>query len=259
MRIVACQIDCAWEDKKANFTKVRSLLDSAAIQPGSLVVLPEMFATGFSMNVAGIHESEPSETEAFLAGTAKDYAVFILGGLVTQGADGRGRNEAAVFNPEGKQICRYCKIHPFSFAGETDHYASGSQITSFPWHDFVVAPFICYDLRFPEIFRIATQRGAHVLAVIANWPKRRVNHWIALLRARAIENQAYVVGVNRVGNDPKHAYPGRSLIIDPQGEILAEGSSDEQLVSATVDVAAVVSWRREFPALGDIRTAIVSP
>ena len=98
-----------------------------------------------------------------------------------------------------------------------------------------------------------------MLAVIANWPTRRVNHWVALLRARAIENQGYVVGVNRVGNDPKLAYPGRSLIIDPQGELLAEGSGDEQIVSAEVDVDSVISWRREFPALCDMRTKIDFP
>ena len=147
-------------------------------------------------------------------------------------ADGRGRNEAVVFNPEGKLICRYAKIHPFSFGGESKHYAPGTEIVSFQWHDFVAAPFICYDLRFPEVFRIATRRGAHLIAVIANWPAKRVSHWVALLQALAIENQAYVVGVNRVGNDPKLGYPGRSLIVDPQGEIVAEGS-DREFVSAT--------------------------
>jgi predicted amidohydrolase len=257
MRIVACQLDCAWEDPKANYARVRSLLEAASIPAGALIVLPEMFSTGFSMNVAGIHEQEPSETEAFLANAARHYQAFLLGGLVTRAPDGRGRNEAVVFDPDGKLFCRYCKIHPFSFGGETRHYAGGSEIVTFRWHDFVVAPFVCYDLRFPEIFRIATQRGAHLLAVIANWPARRVNHWVALLRARAIENQAYVVGVNRAGNDPKLAYPGRSLIIDPQGEVAAEGSEAEQMVSADVDLAKVISWRNEFPALRDMRAEFV--
>ena len=257
MKIVACQLDCAWEDKKANYAKVRSLLDAGTIPPGALVVLPEMFSTGFSMNVAAIRESEPSETETFLANAARHYGAFVLGGLVTQAADSRGRNEAVVFSPEGKLVCRYGKIHPFSFGGETKHYAAGTEVQNFQCNDLVVAPFVCYDLRFPEIFRIATLRGAHLLAVIANWPTKRVSHWIALLQARAIENQAYVVGVNRVGNDPKLAYPGHSLIIDPQGEIVAEGSGDEQLVSADVDVAKVISWRNEFPALRDMRTEFV--
>ncbi|MBI2948788.1 MAG: carbon-nitrogen family hydrolase [Verrucomicrobia bacterium] len=257
MRIVACQLDCAWEDKKANYAKVRSLLDAASIPAGALVVLPEMFSTGFSMNVAGIREAEPSETETFLANTARHCSAFVLGGLVTQAEDGRGRNEAVVFGPDGERLCRYGKIHPFSFGGETKHYAGGNEVVTFQWQDFVVAPFVCYDLRFPEIFRIATQRGAHLLAVIANWPTRRVNHWVALLQARAIENQAYVVGVNRVGNDPKLSYPGRSLIVDPQGEVLAEGSAEEQIVSGEVDVARVISWRNEFPALRDLRPEFV--
>ena len=258
MQIVACQPNCAWEDKKANYLRVQSLLDMAKPTPGALVVLPEMFATGFSMNVAGIHEGIPSETESFLATTAKDYGAFVLGGLVTRAADGRGRNEAVVFNPEGTLICRYAKIHPFSFGGESKHYAPGTAIVIFPWHDFVVAPFICYDLRFPEVFRIATRRGANLIAVIANWPTKRVSHWVALLRARAIENQAYVVGVNRVGTDPKLGYPGRSLIVDPQGEIVAEGSDREEFVSADVNLAKVNSWRNEFPALNDIRPGFVN-
>ncbi|MBI4661204.1 MAG: carbon-nitrogen family hydrolase [Verrucomicrobia bacterium] len=257
MKIVACQIDCVWEDKKANYAKVRSLLDAAAIPPGALVILPEMFSTGFSMNVAGIQESEPSETEAFLAGLAIHYGVFTLGGVVKPGAAGRGRNEAVVFNPAGKLISRYCKIHPFTFGGEANHYEGGEEIVTFPCGDFVVAPFICYDLRFPEIFRIATQRGAQLLAVIANWPAQRVHHWTALLQARAIENQAFVVGVNRTGDDPKLGYPGRSLIIDPRGEILADGAEEERVVSADVDVKQLIAWRNEFPSLRDMRTKFV--
>ncbi|MBM3841086.1 MAG: carbon-nitrogen family hydrolase [Verrucomicrobia bacterium] len=257
MKIIACQLDCVWEDKKANYARVRSLLDAASIPAGALIVLPEMFSTGFSMNVAGIRENNPSETETFLANAARHYRAFLLGGLVTRAEDGRGRNEAVAFDPNGMFLCRYAKIHPFSFGGETQHYAGGSEIVTFPWGDFVVAPFVCYDLRFPEIFRVATRRGAHLLAVIANWPTRRLNHWVALLRARAIENQAYVVGVNRVGNDPKLAYPGRSLIVDPQGEVVAEGSGEEQLVSAEVGVGRVISWRNEFPALGDMRSEFV--
>lgn len=257
MKIFYGQLDIAWEDKRANYKKVRALLESAAAPPESLVVLPEMFSTGFSMNVAGIREGAPSETERFLESVAREFRVFVLGGLVTPGKDGRGRNEAVVFHPDGKLLARYCKIHPFTFGGETQHYEAGSEIALFDWAGFNVAPFVCYDLRFPEIFRIGAKRGAQLFAVIANWPSKRMNHWITLLQARAIENQAYVVGVNRCGNDPKLSYPGRSLIIDPLGEIIADAGTGEAMAGAEVDPARIKAWRSEFPALPDMRREFV--
>lgn len=257
MKIFYGQLDIAWEDKRANYKKVRALLESAAAPPESLVVLPEMFSTGFSMNVPGIRENTPSETERFLESVAREFRVFVLGGLVTPGKDGRGRNEAVVFHPDGKLLARYCKIHPFTFGGETQHYEAGSEIALFDWAGFNVAPFVCYDLRFPEIFRIGAKRGAQLFAVIANWPSKRMNHWITLLQARAIENQAYVVGVNRCGNDPKLSYPGRSLIIDPLGEIIADAGTGEAMAGAEVDPARIKAWRSEFPALPDMRREFV--
>jgi predicted amidohydrolase len=115
-----------------------------------------------------------------------------------------------------------------------------------------VAPFVCYDLRFPEVFRSAVRKGAQVMAVIANWPAKRVEHWVTLLKARAIENQAYVIGVNRVGTDPKLTYPGRSLIVDPHGNVLADGGDKEAVIRAEIDAGVVDAWRRDFPALRDM-------
>jgi omega-amidase len=253
MRIIACQLDIVWENKTANFARVRRLLDKAELSEGSLVALPEMFSTGFSMNVPAIREESASETESFLRGLAREYKVFLLGGLVREGADRLGRNEAVVMTPAGETAARYCKIHPFSFGREKQHYTGGSSIVSFEWQQFRVAPFICYDLRFPEIFRLAARDGAQLFVVIANWPAGRVHHWTTLLQARAIENQAYVVGVNRTGKDPKLEYPGRSLIVDPRGAIIADGGPDEGVIGADVDVANVVEWRNEFPALQDMR------
>jgi omega-amidase len=252
MKVVCCQFNVAWEDKLANYAKVRSMLDASQITAGSLVVLPEMFSTGFSMNVSAIRESFPSETESFLSESARDRRIFILAGLVTAAPAGRGRNEAVVFTPNGTLLSRYSKIYPFTFGGESDHYVAGTEVVSFHWQEFVVAPFICYDLRFPEIFRKAVVRGAHLFVIIANWAAKRENHWVTLLRARAIENQAYVVGVNRCGNDPKIAYSGRSLIVDPLGEILVDAGDKEGLVSADLELPRLIAWRSEFPALKDM-------
>ena len=250
---IGLQLDLAWEDKPENYRKVREMLESAPPPPGSLVVLPEMFPTGFSMNVREIAEGPERETDRFYAEVAQRYGVFVLGGMVKLGSDGRGRNEAAAFGPDGREVARYCKIHPFTYGGETDHYSSGCEVVTFEWAGFTVAPFICYDLRFPEIFRHAARRGADLFAVIANWPQPREAHWVTLLQARAIENQAYVVGVNRCGHDPKLAYSGRSLIIDPRGAVLADGGNTEGVISADLDPEALQAYRRQFPALSDMR------
>ena len=136
-----------------------------------------------------ITDTSSRETYEFLSRTAADYGVFLVAGFVQNTSDMRGRNECIVFSPGGDSIAQYCKIHPFSYAGETKHYVSGEQITFFKWHEFTVSPFICYDLRFPEIFkRTAVVQGTQLFVVIANWPASRVQQWIALLKARAIEN-----------------------------------------------------------------------
>jgi len=253
MQVVCCQLDIAWEDRLANHEKVRAMLASEAPAARSLIVLPEMFASGFSMNVPALREGEAKETESFLGGLARQYHSAVVGGLVTAASDGRGRNEAVAMGPGGLPLERYCKLHPFSFAGEERHYATGQRVACFPWEGFTVAPFICYDLRFPEAFRQAVRRGADLMLVIANWPRERHEHWRTLLRARAIENQAYVVGVNRSGRDPHSDYAGGSMVVDPQGAILAQAGEEECLLRAELDPSAAKDSRAQFPALQDMR------
>jgi omega-amidase len=124
---------------------------------------------------------------------------------------------------------------------------------------FKIAPTICYDLRFPELYRHAVLAGADLITVIASWPAPRIAHWRALLIARAIENQAFVVAVNRVGTDPDHEYGGESLIVSPQGEILAEAGPNTAVISADIDPRTTASWRTAFPALRDHRTDLLKP
>jgi predicted amidohydrolase len=249
--LFAVQFDIAWEDKPANFRKVDALVDAAATTTGSLVVLPEMFASGFSMNLAVTQQGAEREDEAFLAGLARKHGVFVAGGVVSGGAGKMGRNEAVVFSPEGKLVARYAKIHPFSLGGEAQGHEAGSEIVTFDWGGFVVAPFVCYDLRFPEIFRAAARQGASLFVVMALWPVKRQQHWLTLLQARAIENQAYVVGVNRVGREPEFLYAGRSVVVDPHGVIIADAGECEHVIPATLEPEIVSSWRRDFPALRD--------
>jgi omega-amidase len=282
MKLIGIQLDIAWEDPEANRAKVRALLGASPPPRGSLVALPEMFSTGFSMNVQRIAEDEIGATHRFLRETAKQYGVYLVGGLVTRagrGGAGKGRNEAVVADPDGKIIARYQKIHPYAPGGEAEHYQAGKTIELFDWRDSLaretgadasanvdadasadlranpprVAPLICYDLRFPELFRDAMLKSAKVFVVIASWPSPRVEHWVTLLRARAIENQAYVLGVNRCGSDPFLPYPGRSLIVDFRGEVLADAGDRESVIAAPVDPAALDAYRAQLPFLADAR------
>ncbi|MBN2243593.1 MAG: carbon-nitrogen family hydrolase [Acidobacteria bacterium] len=253
MRVIGCQLDIRWEDKEANHARVRKLLEKAAPGRDSLVVLPEMFATGFSMNVDRVTDDRDRTTQKFLSRLAVEYKAFVLGGVVTRCEDARGLNQAVIYKPSGRELARYSKLHPFSYAGETGHFAPGTGIETFVCNSFKVAPFICYDLRFPEAFRAATRRGAQLLVVIANWPAARESHWTRLLEARAIENQAFVIGINRCGSDPNHAYSGGSRIIDPRGKILRDAGSSERWIEAELDLRELIDYRKAFPALNDMR------
>jgi predicted amidohydrolase len=251
MNLFAVQLDIVWEDKAANFARVRALLASTMPAPGSLVVLPEMFATGFSMNLDVTRQRADREDETFLASLAREHRVFVVGGAVGEGARTLGRNEAVAFSPDGSLLARYTKIHPFSLGGEAAAHECGTEIVTFDCGGFVVAPFVCYDLRFPEIFRTAALRGANLFIVIALWPVKRQQHWLTLLQARAIENQAYVVGVNRVGTEPNYSYAGRSVVIDPHGVIIADAGEREQVLTTMIDPEVAAAWRRDFPGLRD--------
>jgi len=253
MEIIGLQWDLAWENKGANFDHARRLLEKAQPSSGSLVVLPEMFATGFSMNVGAIAEAEQGETWTFLSKLAGEFGVFVAGGTVTAIPDGRGRNEAIVFDSSGREVVRYCKMHPFRPAGEGDHYCEGPAPVFFRWNGMTVSPFICYDLRFPEIFRLAVLGGAEAFLVIASWPSARTHHWRTLLQARAIENQAYVLGVNRCGRDPKFSYPGATMAVDFRGDVLGDLSSEEGIAVADVDLESLRTYRKELPFLADMR------
>lgn len=253
MKAAICQWDVAWEDASTNRERARQYVTQANLDPGSLVVLPEMCASGFSMDPARAAEEPGGESELFLSGLARDLKLYVVAGLAVRDACGEARNQALAWGPDGQLRARYTKLHPFSLGGEHQHYLAGDEPVAFAWEGLRVAPFVCYDLRFPEIFRMATFGGAQVLVVIANWPVARIEHWMVLLRARAIENQAFVLGVNRCGQDPAHRYPGRSLIIDPLGVVLLDAGETEGVAQAELPISTLHQWRQGFPALRDAR------
>jgi len=254
MRVTCVQLDIAWQDKPANFARVRTLLAGAdACEAGGLIVLPEMFSTGFSMEVQAAAEGLDAPAEGFLVELARRYGCYALGGVVNATSDGRGLNEAVLVGSDGMQAMRYAKMHPFSFAGESQHFAPGDTPVLAEVAGTKLSAFICYDLRFPEVFRAVSLAGAEVLVVIANWPAIRDRHFQALLTARAVENQAWVVGVNRVGSDSNVQYSGGSVVIDPFGRTVAQAGNREAVISAEMDVQALREYRREFPVLADAR------
>ncbi len=251
MQLVGCQYDIAWEDASSNYRKVEEMLARETIEQGSLIALPEMFSSGFSMNVERVAEASPSQSEAFLSMLAKRHESWTVGGLVYKQESGRGRNELAIFDPSGDLAGRYRKN--YGFGTEPDHYDASDEITIFEWQGFRVCPLICYDLRFPELFRRGAQQGADLFVVIACWPEVRAEHWKTLLKARAIENQAIVMGVNRIGEDPAWRYGGNSMIVDEQGNTLAEAQKEESCISASITLEQVRNWRESFPALKDMK------
>ena len=254
MNVLAVQFDIAWENRRENFARVHRLLTEARPEKDSLVVLPEMFATGFSMNTAEIADVYGGETEQFLAATAKEFQVCLVAGAAMRGKTGVVRNKALVFSSSGELFAFYAKMRTFTPGGETANYTSGNRPTVFDWQNIKVATFICYDLRFPEIFRNAT--AAHrpeLFLLIANWPEKRSHHWTPMLQARAIENQAYVVAVNRVGKDPFQSYAGQSMIISPEGEIIANAGNAEGTIRASLDFLTLREYRQKLPFLADMK------
>jgi omega-amidase len=253
MQTIAVQLDIAWGDKLLNFDRVEQALSAIDIEPGALIVLPEMFATGFDMDAPRIAEPFDGETDRFLLRLAIETQACILGGLVRRTPDGRFLNVVRVVSPKGLPLAEYAKLHPFTPSGEDKIFAAGDSIGVFDWGGFRVSPFICYDLRFPEVFRAAMCHGANLFTVSASWPEPRAMHRSALLVARAIENQAFVVGVNRVGTDPAHSYVGESMIVDPSGNVLCVAAPGAGVLLHTIDPATVGSVRSQFPVLNDAR------
>ncbi len=251
MKVAAIQHDIVWEEPERTREQVQPMIAQAAGAGARLIVLPEMFATGFSMRAERISEDEGGPTEQFLRTQAAEHGVTVIASIAQRGADGRYRNNAVVAHPDGRTE-RYAKIHPFSFAGEHEAYAAGTQFLTVEVEGLRISVFVCYDLRFAdEFWALAEQTDAFV--VVANWPQPRHEHWRALLRARAIENQCYVIGVNRVGQALDLPYVGGSTVLDPLGATLIEGDDSPGVFVAEVDAQAVRDVREKFPFLPDRR------
>ncbi len=253
LTVAAVQHDIAWEDREATLARVGPMVEAAVGQGAGLVLLPEMFAVGFSMDTERIEEPEDGPTTAWLAGQARALGTWI-GGSVPERAPGASlpSNVFVLCGPAGERH-RYAKRHPFSYSGESERFAAGDELLTVEVGGLRVSPSVCYDLRFGNQFW-GQGPTTDCFAVVASWPTRRKAHWRALLVARAIENQAYVVGVNRAGtagDGTQHS--GGSCVIDPLGEVVAEAGEEEAIVLADLDGEVVAATRTKYPFLADRR------
>lgn len=257
MRVAIFQMDIKWEDWDYNCQSVSRWIEELDDQGVDLVVLPEMFATGFSMSPGRTAQrAQDSEILEFLCALAVRHNLAIITSIAVEAPLSRLNNDRAYFNrlyfftPDGLYLT-YDKRHTFSLSGEDRRYARGeSDRRVIHYRGFRICPLVCYDLRFPVYSR---NRGDYdVLVYVASWPDRRIVAWDRLLPARAIENQCFVVGVNRVGEDPGSRYSGHSVVLDYMGEVVS-GAEDwkAQWVVADLDKRGLDTFREDFPFYKD--------
>ncbi len=252
-RVAAAQMDVALGDVEANLKKVREMILRCAQEEVDYAVLPEMWLTGYDFkNLPALAKEHSAKALEEIASLAKDNDLNIMAGSLPE-LDGEDvYNTAYMFNRKGDLETTYRKIHLFSFTGEERFIAGGDKLPDLvKSKDSHYGVTICYDVRFPEIYRPLGIQGAEIIFVPAQLPHPRLNHWRILLQARAIENQAFVVGCNRVGKFKKLEYFGHSMLIDPWGEILAEGEEEEGLIMADFDLDQAVKVREKMTVYQD--------
>jgi omega-amidase len=252
--VAGIQHDIVWEDPQANFDALAPKIADAAARGARLIVCSEMFSTGFSMHTERIGEPIGGPSSQFLSQQAQAHGVWLCASMPER-ADGASlpSNQLVLAGPDGSEH-RYAKIHPFTYGREHEHYAAGDTFLTVDVEGVRCSFFVCYDLRFAdEFWAIAPDTDCYIIP--ANWPASRRVHWVVLLQARAIENQAYVVGVNRVGAGGSLTYAGDSAIVDPFGVVCAQGDDQPDTLYANVDPAIVEQVRAEYPFLQDRRAS----
>ncbi|KRM90110.1 amidohydrolase [Liquorilactobacillus cacaonum DSM 21116] len=255
IKVSLLQLDVIFGNPDENYHKVRKYIEKAAQENPDVIVLPEMWNTGYSLeNLAEIADEDGKKTKALLSDLAKKLTVNIVGGSVAIKKEGNFYNSSYVFNRTGSLISEYQKVHLFGLMNEDKFISAGATKNQFELDDIKAAGVICYDIRFPEWERKLMSEGQQILFVSAQWPTKRIAQWETLLRARAIENQAFVVAVNRVGEAPKDSFNGHSLVINPLGEILVEGTPGvEGIFTCEFDLDDLSKIRGDIPVFKDRR------
>ena len=251
MKIAVVQHEIIWEDPQANFAALRPQISEASATGAELIALTEAFSWGFTMNTSEANETTQGASTEFLRSQASQTGAWVVGSVpILESGEQRPNNRMVFAGPAG-ELHSYNKRHPFTFSGEDAAYQAGQVGKTIRIGDLRLSPSICFDLRFADDYW-ALANNTDCYLVIANWPASRRAHWRTLLRARAIENQAWVVAANRTGTDPNVEYSGDSMIIDPFGEIVADaGESGPMVLSADVSPQRVNQVRTDYPFLAD--------
>ena len=251
MKFSLYQFNPIWEDKKSNQQKIAEYLEKSNIET-DVLVFPEMTLTGFTMRSKRFSESINGDSINFFQSIARDKNIHVFAGFIEE-ENRKYLNTLVHVNRKGEIAAKYQKIHPFSFSGENRHYNAGIGSVITIVDEIKIGLSICYDLRFPELFRQYGKNRVDVIINIANWPVQRIEHLQHLLKARAIENLCYVVGVNRVGKDKGNDYNGQSSIHGPLGENVLQFDDTEKIEFSDLDIKNVNQTREKFPFLDDIK------
>lgn len=255
LKVACIQFDIAFGDPEKNFWRAEEKMKEALQNKPDILVLPELWSTGYDLTrLQDIADENGEKTKQFFSVFAKKYGVAIVAGSVAKKTEKGITNTMYVFNNEGEIVSEYSKLHLFKLMDEHVYLQAGETQNLFTLNNASCAGFICYDIRFPEWMRVHTSQGAEILFVSAEWPLPRLAHWRALLISRAIENQCYVVACNCTGSNPDNVFAGHSLIIDPWGEILAEATEEEEIITGVIDSEKVRQVRSQIPIFADRRT-----
>jgi predicted amidohydrolase len=240
-----------WENKDRNLASCLDLVKKAKQWESEIIIFPEMTLTGFSMKMNYTTEIfENSITLRAFQEISRNFSVAIIFGIVFKNKI-KATNSAIMVDDKGLVLGRYDKIHPFSFSGEHNYFESGDRLFDTQYHGMAIGITICYDLRFPEIYS-ALGKKCNLIINIANWPIQRIDHWNTLLKARAIESQIFIAGINRIGLDGNgNEYPKSSILFDPNGSPLKPIYSEAEIDIYEVDLSFVDDFRRSFSTTQD--------
>jgi omega-amidase len=247
-------MDIAFGSPNKNYQNAEKLIDEAMTEKPDIIVLPELWTTGYDLTrLEQIADKDAGNTIRFLRNAAIKYQVHFVGGSVANQGEKGVKNTLLIINKKGELVHSYSKLHLFKLMDEHLYLEAGDQEGLFELEGLTFSGVICYDIRFPEWIRTHTAKGAEALFVVAEWPAARLAHWRALLIARAIENQCFVIACNRSGSDPNNEFAGHSMIINPWGEVIAEAGANEEILSAEIELDLVKDIRKQIPIFKDRR------
>jgi omega-amidase len=252
VKISVCQMLIVQGESEKNRKTAEQMISEAAACGANIVALPEMWTSGYDFDNLSLHEeSLEGETALFLSQQAKKHGLWLVGGSHPVRYPDGVRNTSLTFDPNGELQNTYSKIHLIGLMNEDKYLVPGKEFNVFSLDGQSAAVEICYDIRFTELSRSYALLGAKILFIPAEFPIQREDHWVTLLRARAIENQMYVVGINAVGKNENDTFKGKSMVIDPWGQTLVEGSDTSDILTVDIDLSIVDEIRQKIPVFKD--------